>query len=167
MPAPGVGERRAANPSSLRWFAIAYIPLAIAAAVFSFLPLYQDVTVSFDDGTSLVDEYGSAWDMASRPAGGPAVFGLILLFAFAGLSLLAIWKPMARGIPRTLMGLSVAILLLVVLRPGTGSPKPALAGTAYSGVALCIMAVVVAAVHLLVLGPAPADSTAPPSPPSW
>lgn len=170
QPAPGIGERRAADPSSLRWFGIAYIPLAIAVAGLSFLPLYRDVTVNFSDGATLLDQYGSAWDMAARPAGGPAVLGLILLFAFACLSLSAVWKPTARGIPRALMVLSAAIMLLVFLRPGTGSPKPPLASAAYDGFGVFGLALVVALVHLLVLGPAPKTDpmlTVPPQPPAW
>jgi hypothetical protein len=127
-------------------YARLYGAIAVLALALSFMPLFEDVV----DG-DLRTTYGSLWQMAGRPGGGPAVLGVLLL-----LGLIALLVVGTVGVRSAMLPIAVAvdallIVLMLITRPGAGTPKPDLtgAGTAALVIALCAVAVSVAhAIHL-------------------
>ena len=146
-----------------------YAPVAVGLFGLSFLPMFHDV-VTHDDGVTMTTHYGTLWNMAADSAGDPAVFGIMLL-----LLLVALLVPAAlRRQPGRLLTGSIAVVaalvtLMVIARPGTGSPTPSLTPYAAAGLAVVIATVVLAVAHTIVLsvartGPPPATPQPPTAP---
>ncbi|GAA1685238.1 hypothetical protein GCM10009745_32120 [Kribbella yunnanensis] len=109
-------------------YARLYAPLAVVAMVLSFQPILP------------AEEYGTVWEMAGRGSGNPAGFGaflmggLILLLGYASFR-----PPTTAPVPAAIAVLAGVIAVMLLTRPGTGSPRPGLTsfGDAAVAVAIC------------------------------
>ena len=117
---------------------------AVAIIALSFFPLFADVT----DGRSTAG-YGSLYDMAARPDGGPAVFGLMVLYLLALFMALAAAWPRFAPLPVAALVLAALGLLMLVMKPGTGNPTPDLSATARVCVFLLLLICAVAVVQVV------------------
>ncbi|MGI5227424.1 hypothetical protein [Actinoallomurus sp. CA-142502] len=140
-----------------------YPTLALGSLALAFLPLFDDVTV--DTGPVTIRQtYGTVFDMAGRPGGGPAVIGVLLLFGLvAMLAVAAFASPRSAGLPSAIAVVAALIALLLITKPATDTPKPHLSDGGTAGLVLVICATVLGAahaVHLTVLArrPRPAAS---------
>lgn len=124
-----------------------YAPLALGSVVIAFLPLFNDVEVGEDGRTT----YGTVFDMAARPGGGPAVIGVALLVALVGLLVVATFRVRGPGIPGLIALVATLIAVMLIAKPGTGSPTPDLSDGGRAGLALAVCAIVVGLVHAIQL----------------
>jgi hypothetical protein len=123
-----------------------YAAIAILSVALSFMPLFNDVVK--DDFRS---SYGTLWQMAARPGGGPAVIGVFLLLGLVALLVIAANQVRSRLLPIAIAADGALIAVMLIAKPGTGTPKPDLAVGGLIGltIALSAMALGVAhAVHL-------------------
>jgi hypothetical protein len=142
--------RLAALERAARFSAYArfYGPMAVLALALSFMPLFDDVV----EGDVRMT-YGSLWEMAGRPGGGPAVLGVLLLLALVGLLAIAAFGRCRPGLLIATAADAALIVLMLLAKPGTGTPAPSLSGSGQAGlvIALCAMALTIThAVHLSV-----------------
>jgi hypothetical protein len=128
------------------WYARFYAPLAVVSAVIAVMPIFN-TPVTVDGHTVLIDRYGNLFDMASRSGGDPAVLGLLLLAAMLVLLIVACVRVRSRAVPIGLVVLAGLLIVMLVTRPGTGSPRPELSGAGDAGLVLGIWIMVLAAVH--------------------
>ncbi|GAA4501022.1 hypothetical protein GCM10023191_050360 [Actinoallomurus oryzae] len=124
-----------------------YPVMALGALALAFLPLFDDVT--FNDGAATVrDTYGTVFDMARRPGGGPAVIGMALLFGLVAMLAVATFAPpRSAGLPSAIAVVAALIVLLLITKPGTDTPKPHLSDGGTVGLVLVICATVLGAAH--------------------
>ncbi|MFI7063979.1 hypothetical protein ACIBL3_23535 [Kribbella sp. NPDC050124] len=114
-------------------YARLYGPLAVVSVVIAFQPI-------------LSDDYGTLWEMAGRPGGGPAVIGVLLMGGLIWLLAAAALRPVvSTGVPALIAVLSGLIVVMLLTKPGTGSPRPELTsfGDAAVAVAVCTFALAV------------------------
>ncbi len=115
-------------------YARLYAPLAVVAMVLSFQPILP------------ADEYGTVWEMAGRGSGNPAAIGAVLMGGLIALLGYASFRPQVTvWIPVAIAVLSGLIAVMLLTRPGTGSPRPGLTsfGDAALAVAICTCALAV------------------------
>lgn len=124
-----------------------YAPLAIVAVLLSFLPLYQPVMISEDVSRT----YESTWEMAARTGGDPAMLGLLLLAGLVVAMCVAATRTKSAALPITIAVLAALLAGMIVLKPGTGTPKPDLTLAAIIGVAFSLVIVAVAVAHTIQL----------------
>jgi hypothetical protein len=117
------------------------------------------------------------FDMAARPGGGPAVLGIMLFAVLAVLLVAGALRDGSVALPIGIAIFAALVALMLITKPGTGTPTPALSDAGTAGLALVVctaLLAVVHAIHLSVLhrrpvsyGPVPgAGGTAPrPGPP--
>lgn len=103
-------------------YAIIYVPLGIAAIVLSAYEVFQPV-----EREHSVGHFGSLWDIAARPAGGPARVGLM----FGGIAIVLMWISVIPRIRTAVLPVLIAIIgascaILLITRPATGTPRPEL-----------------------------------------
>jgi hypothetical protein len=154
-----------------------YAPLAVAITALAFVPPFKDVVITYEHGTNLTVSYGTVFDMAARPAGGPAVLGIMLFAVLVVFLVAGALRDGSIALPIGIAILAALIALMLVTKPGTGTPTPALSDAGTAGLVLVVCTVVLAAahaIHLSVLnrrrlsyGPVPgaAGTAPPPAPP--
>ena len=126
-------ERRNTTLSRYGWF---YMPTGVLMIVLSFLPLYEDVQVT-EDYVRTWSQW-SLWDYVLLNRFPPAVLGLLLLGAFVVLSFVATFAPHDFAWPACLAFVAALLALMLIAKPGTGSPPPELAPTSKGGLALIL-----------------------------
>ena len=129
-----------------------YAPLAIGSLVLAFLPLLQEV-VEEEDGTTTITSYGTIFDMAGRPGGGAAVIGILLLGALVLLLAIAAVRAPSAWLPVAIAGVAALIALMLITKPGTGTPTPELTDSGSAGLGLmffCVALGLIHAIHLIV-----------------
>ncbi|WP_166352797.1 hypothetical protein [Phytoactinopolyspora limicola] len=144
------GELR--RQRSFAGYARLYGPLAVLAAMLSFMPIFDDVVIEYDNGSELRRWFGSLWDMAGRAGGDPATLGILLVLIFTTLLVAATFRPTTVGLPVSVVVVAIPMVIMLVTRPGTGTPKPDLSAHGMAGMTIVILAVVIAvaqAAHVL------------------
>ena len=104
-------------------FSQIYLAGALVAFAASFAPLWAET----DPERAVPRDDYSLWTILPRD-GGAALLGIVFVLALAGLAVAAAtssstWGP---GIPAALVVLSVLGVLLLLAKPETGDPAPAL-----------------------------------------
>ena len=114
-----------------------YGPLAVTTFVITFLPI-------------LPDGYGTLWQMAARDDGGPAVLALVLVYALIGCLLRMTLSPVRTGgWPLTVAGLAAVLALMLVLKPGTGTPTPDLTPYGHAAMGLALLTLTLGVAHVV------------------
>lgn len=145
--ATGSGVRASGGSGVVDRYAPFYAPLALAVLALAFLPLFKDVVQRLD-GTVLRTHYGTVFNMAGQPAGGAAVLGLIFLGGLVACLVLATLRPpRSASLPLAIAALAALIALLLITRPDTGTPKPALSDSGTAGLVLIIVTVLLGTAH--------------------
>jgi hypothetical protein len=99
-------------------YARLYGPLAVVSVVIAFQPI-------------LGEDYGTLWEMAGRPGGGPAVIGALLMGGLISFLAYASFRPaQTTGVPAVIAVLAALIAVMLLTKPGTGSPTPELTSLA-------------------------------------
>ncbi len=158
------------NSAAREWiserYARFYAPLALGSVVIAFLPLFNDVEVG-NGSSTMRTSYGTVFDMAARPGGGPAVVGMMLLAALVGLLCVGAFRVRRVGLPVAVAVVAALIAVMLIAKPGTGTPTPDLSVGGRAGLAIAICAIVVALAHAihLALAKEPTAETPAPSEP--
>lgn len=129
-------------------YARLYGPLTVAAIGLVFMPFFDDLMVDSTDGT-VRRSFGTLWDMASRPAGDPAVLGILLAIVLAALCGVAAFRPRSQGLPIAISAVCVPIIIMLITKPATGDPKPDLSPDGAAGLAIAIFACALGIVHAI------------------
>jgi hypothetical protein len=124
-------------------FARFYAPLAIASAVVPVLRMFEDTT----DGDGMTAHWGSLIDMAGRSGGDPARFGILLVGVLIALLIAASFRVRSAGLPIGIASVAAVMLIMLILKPGTGDLHPALADGGRAGLMLAVFTLVLAVVH--------------------
>jgi hypothetical protein len=114
-------------------YARLYGPLAVASVMIAFQPI-------------LSGGYGTLFEMAGRRGGGPAVVGALLMGGLIWFLTHASFRPaMSAGVPAVIAVLAGLIVVMLLTKPGTGSPRPELTsfGDAAVAVAVCTLGLAV------------------------
>jgi hypothetical protein len=115
-----------------------YAPLAVASAVLVFLPPFKDTVEMLAGALLTTESYGTLFDMAGRPAGGPAIAALLLSAAIIVLLAAAALHPVrSPWLPGWLAGLSTLVVIMLITKPATDHPPLSDAGRADLVVAAC------------------------------
>lgn len=113
-----------------------YAALAVASVALVFFPPFEDVQRGYP-GHQWTVTYGTLFDMAGRPGGGPAVFGLLLFAVLVVLLLVAgAFRVPSAAVPGWIAGLGALLAVMLIAKPGTGHPTPDLSGAGRAGLAL-------------------------------
>ena len=126
-----------------------YAPLALGMTALAFVPPFDDVDVVYEHGTTIHRSFGTVFEMAARPAGGPAVLGIML---FAVLAVLLVVGAVRDGSMALPIGIAIAaalVALMLLTRPGTGTPPPPLSDAGTAGLVLVVCTAVLAVVHAI------------------
>jgi hypothetical protein len=129
-----------------------YAPLALGMTALAFVPPFKDVVVNDGDGTVETDTYGTVFDMAARPGGGPAVLGIMLFAVLAVLLVAGTLRDGSIALPIGIALVAALIALMLLTKPGTGTPTPALSEAGTAGLVLVVCTAVLAVVHAIHLG---------------
>lgn len=121
-----------------------YPPLAVVLPLLSAFPPFHDVRFH-----GLVARYGTLYAMAGRNGGGPAQFGLMLLFALVALLVVATFVPNSGNLPIAITCLAALAVVMLVAKPGTGTPTPSLSATGATGLGLVIATALLGAAHAI------------------
>ncbi|MGH3716129.1 MAG: hypothetical protein ACRDT4_22100 [Micromonosporaceae bacterium] len=140
-------ERELAARGRFGAFQVFYGVVAALSLGLVFLPIFSDVTVDLGEGSHYTRSFGTLWDMAGRPAGGPAVLGIGLMGLLIVLLVMASMKPRRPGHLVAIAATAGSALLMLLLKPNTGSPPPDLTGSATLGAVLLAATVVLSVVH--------------------
>jgi hypothetical protein len=133
-------------------YGLFYAPAALAVVALAFLPLFKDVVVRESSFAVLRYSYGTVFDMAGRPEGGPAVLGLIFLACLVVCLVAATLRPpRSAGLPVAIAILAAVIVLMLITKPGTATPTPALTGSGTAGLVLAIGIAALAIAHAIQL----------------
>jgi hypothetical protein len=145
----GVVERdRALLGAVSERYARFYAPLAVVLMALVFFPPFEDVQQGSIGEVTVT--YGSLFDMARRHNGDPAVFGLIIIAALVVCLAVAVLRPPRhRHLPLVIAGLSGLAALMLLAKPGTGSPAPDLSSAGRAGVLLLFGTVACAVAHMV------------------
>lgn len=118
-------------------YARLYGPIAVVALLIAFQPIIEG-------------NYGSLWETAARPAGGPAVLGLFLMFLLVGCLGWATLKPArTAALPVAISILAALIVLMLLTRPGTGSPKASLTYEGNAALAIAFVTIGLGVAHTI------------------
>lgn len=132
-------------------YARLYAAVAVAMSYLLFLPVLEDVT--FKDGTSTYSyEYGTLWEMSEGRGGDPAVLGIMLALALIALTAVASFRPRSLGLPVGIAIVATLVVLMLIVRPGTGDPEPGLTAEGNAGLAVSIGVGLLAIAHALHYG---------------
>jgi hypothetical protein len=119
-------------------YARLYGPLAVVSVVLAFMPLMDE------------EDYGTIWDMAGRSGGDMAVLGILLMFGLIGCLGYATVRPVASaGLPVTITVLAVLIALMLIFKPGSGTPTPSLTHEGQAALAVAVVTGLLAVGHAL------------------
>lgn len=111
----------------------------------SFLPPFA---VGGTGINATVESFGSVWDMAGTPGGGPARAAVVLVvILFGGLLAITVWPDMP-PLPVINAICAVTIGALLWTRPATGEPPPSLSPAGQAQLAVAVGVVVVSVIHL-------------------
>lgn len=133
-------------------YARLYGGAAVAGLFLLFLPILEDV-VEKEDGYVSGTPYGTLWEMAGAGGGGdPAVLGIVLAAAWIGLLAYAAFRPHASGPPIGIAVVAALILLMLIVRPGTGEPVPDLTAEGHAAFAMSVGIGLLAIVHAVHYG---------------
>jgi hypothetical protein len=139
-----VRRRPCENAAVSDRYARFYAPLALSLIALAFAPLFEDVRAK-----GITVTYGTVFAMAARPGGEPAVLGLLLL---GGLAVVLVVLAMRGGdgpwLPLTSVGLELLVVLMLVTKPGTGTPAPDLSPFGRMGIALLVCGMLIGVWHL-------------------
>ena len=114
-----------------------YGPLAVTIFVITFLPI-------------LPEGYGTLWQMAARDDGGPAVLALVLVYGLIGCLMRMTLRPVnTGGWPVVIAGLAAVLALMLVVKPGTGTPVPDLTPFGHAAMGLSLLTLVLGVAHLV------------------
>lgn len=144
-------------------YARLYAPLALVALGLVFLPMLEDVVVETETST-YSSHYGTLWETAAEPNGGPAVFAIVLAFALMGLCLAATFRPLVAGLPVGVSVVSALVILMLVTKPGTGDPQPDLTDAGTASLAIAVFALLLGVVHAVHLSRRTRERTSPDRP---
>lgn len=114
-----------------------YAPLALGMTALAFVPPFKD------------DGYGTVFQMAARPAGGPAVLGIMLFAVLVVFLVAGALRDGSIALPIGIAVMAALVALMLVTKPGTGTPTPALSDAGTAGLVLVVCAVVLAIAHAL------------------
>jgi hypothetical protein len=128
-----------------------YAPLAVAAILVTFLPLYNDYATTTSGG-ELTVSFGSVWDMAGRPGGDPARIGILGLAVVVALLVRAAFVVHGPLLPAVLAVLAGAVVALVIAAPGTGPIWPGLADGGYAAITIGALIVLTSLAHAIHVG---------------
>jgi hypothetical protein len=132
-----------------------YAPLAVAAILVTFVPLYNDYAATSPGGGVTVT-FGTVWDMAGRYGGDPARLGIVGLTVIVALLVRGAFVVQNAVLPAILAVLAGAVVVLVIAAPGTGPIWPGLADGGYAAITVggLILATSLAhAIHLALFLP--------------
>ena len=138
-----------AGPARTGRYGRFYAPLALALTALAFVPPFKDVVVTYGPGTTVTDTYGTIFEMAARPAGGPAILGIMLFAILAVLLVAGALRDGSVALPIGIAILAALIALMLLTKPGTGSPSPALSDAGTAGLVLVVCTTVLAVVHAI------------------
>ncbi|MFG2037299.1 hypothetical protein [Dactylosporangium sp. NPDC048998] len=125
-----------------------YAPLALGMLALAFAPLFDRVVVLDASGAERYRaDYGTVFEMAGRPGGGPAQIGVVLLAALVACLTVAAFRVRGPVLPGASAALAAVVALMLITKPGTGSPAPHLTGFGAAGLALALCAVVLGVAH--------------------
>ncbi|TCC18072.1 hypothetical protein [Kribbella speibonae] len=120
-------------------YARLYGPLAVVCVVIAFQPILE--------GT-----YGTLWETAARPAGGPAALGLMMMFGLVVALAWATLRPATTAGPPVVIAIfTVLIAVMLITKPGTGSDHPGLTSFGNAGLALTLCGLGLTIGHLVQL----------------
>lgn len=134
-------------------YARLYGAVSVVSLFLVFLPILADVTEDDGSGSVLRTHYGTLWEMADSGGGGdPAVLGIVLAFALVGLSAYGAFRPRSVGLPVGIAIVAALIILMLIVRPGTGEPVPDRTPEGNAGLTLAIGVGCLAIVHAIHYG---------------
>lgn len=128
-----------------------YGAVSVASVFLLFQPVLEDVTEK-DGGSVYHYAYGTLWEMSGNNGGDPAVLGIILVLGLIGLTAVAAFRPRSTGIPVGIAVVAGLIVLMLIVRPGTGDPDPGLTSEGNAGLAMSIGVGLLAVVHAIHYG---------------
>jgi hypothetical protein len=128
-----------------------YAPLAVAAILVTFLPLYNDYSATYGAGAVSVS-FGTVWDMAGRYGGDPARLGLAGLAVIVALLVRGAFVVRSALLPSVLAVLGAAVVVLVIAAPGTGPIWPGLAEGGYMAITVGGLIVLTSLAHAVHVG---------------
>ena len=112
-----------------------YGPLTVTIFVITFLPI-------------LPEGYGTLWQMAGRDDGGPAVLALVLVYGLIGCLMRMTLRPVrTSGLPITIAILAAVLVLMLILKPGTGNPTPDLTPFGHAAMGLALFTLTLGVAH--------------------
>jgi hypothetical protein len=132
-------------------YARLYGGVSVAALFLLFLPILEDVTEK-DNGSVYHYRYGTLWEMSEGNGGDPAVLGIVLALALIGLTAIAAFRPLSVGLPVAIAAVSALIVLMLIVRPGTGEPVPGRTAEGNAGLAVSIGVGLLAIAHAVHYG---------------
>lgn len=120
-----------------------YAAVAGLSIALVFMPIFDDVVVD----ESYTRSFGTLWDMASTDAGGPAVFGILLVATLVIMLVVATFRVRGPGLPSAIAVVAGLIILMLITKPSTGTPTPDLSPAAAGGLALYLCTAALAVIH--------------------
>jgi hypothetical protein len=120
-----------------------YAPLAVASAVIPALRMFED-TANADGMTA---HWGSLLDMAGRSGGDPARIAMLLVGVLIALLITASFRVRSAGLPISIAALAAVLVIMLILKPGTGDLHPALADGGRAALILAVFTLALAVVH--------------------
>jgi hypothetical protein len=120
-------------------YARLYGPIAVVSLLIGFLPI-------------LPPEYGTLFEMASRPGGDPALLGIMLMGALVGcLGFAALRPPRTAGLPVAISMIAALIVVMLLTKPGTSEPTPSLTPAGDAALAIAVLTVFLGIANVLQL----------------
>jgi hypothetical protein len=132
-------------------YARLYGAVSVATLFLLFLPILEPARENVD-GYTVVTPYGTLWEMAGDQSGDPAVVGILLAVGLIALTVFGAFRPRSLGLPIAIAVVAALIVLMLVVRPGTGDPEPGLTAEGNAGLALAVGVGILAIVHAVHYG---------------
>lgn len=150
-------ERTTRHDDTYRGFGPAYAAAAAAMIILTFLPLYGD---SVDKEYDITWRYGSIWEIAGNDNSGVSMIGILLFVALITVLAIASFVRVteAIGLPISAIGISLVLVVLILTKPSTPDPDPALEYGGQASVAILLITALIAAVHVGLLARLRRDS---------
>ncbi|WP_116952649.1 hypothetical protein [Jiangella endophytica] len=130
-----------------------YAPLAMVVLGLMFVPLFEDRLLSYDTAWGPVYQtHGSLWEIAGRGirvgnGANPAMVAIALTLVVVALCVAGSFRPRSAGLPAGIAGTSVPLILMLVIKPGSGDLALELSPAGHVAIAIAAAAVVLATVH--------------------
>lgn len=124
--------------------------MALIGFAITFVPLFDDVVVEDDTGSTTYT-YESLWVIAGQPYnGGQAGTGLLVMWILVALLLLATFRPPRTAVlPITITVWSILPLLMLTLKYGMVDPVPPLSDGGLFGLGMLIALLLVGVTHAI------------------